>query len=251
MHRVRQREGHPRQAGGPARARGPASGPRRRGRRRPSRARLHGWRARVFRGEDVARLLAGARAVQLEHGSLGALFEAELARATRATQTGSRADGRSPARGARRMVRRHPRGRRPSPRRPAPRARRICCPTRAGRAAASGCCSSCAGWCVPPTASTSACGTCLPARLLVPVDVHIHRLARNLGFTRRHEPLLEDDRGDHASARALRRRGSRELRLCALPHGHAPALPVAARPVALRGLRRQAGVHPLEPRRRR
>jgi uncharacterized protein (TIGR02757 family) len=27
-----------------------------------------------------------------------------------------------------------------------------------------------------------------PARLLVPVDVHIHRLARNLGFTRRSSP---------------------------------------------------------------
>ena len=35
---------------------------------------LRGWRARVFRGEDVAKLLAGARAVQREHGSLGALF---------------------------------------------------------------------------------------------------------------------------------------------------------------------------------
>jgi uncharacterized protein (TIGR02757 family) len=27
-----------------------------------------------------------------------------------------------------------------------------------------------------------------PSRLLVPVDVHIHRLARNLGFTRRQSP---------------------------------------------------------------
>ncbi len=27
-----------------------------------------------------------------------------------------------------------------------------------------------------------------PRRLLVPVDVHIHRLARNLGFTRRSSP---------------------------------------------------------------
>ena len=33
--------------------------------------------------------------------------------------------------------------------------------------------------------------------LLVPVDIHIHRLARNLGFTRRARPLVEDHRGDH------------------------------------------------------
>jgi uncharacterized protein (TIGR02757 family) len=45
---------------------------------RELRARLRGWKHRVFRGEDIARLLAGARAVQRADGSLGARFEREL-----------------------------------------------------------------------------------------------------------------------------------------------------------------------------
>jgi uncharacterized protein (TIGR02757 family) len=40
--------------------------------------RLHGWVHRVFRGEDIARLLIGARRVQRVHGSLGARFKADL-----------------------------------------------------------------------------------------------------------------------------------------------------------------------------
>jgi uncharacterized protein (TIGR02757 family) len=40
---------------------------------------LRGWVHRVYRGEDVARLLVGARKVQVAHGSLGARFAADLA----------------------------------------------------------------------------------------------------------------------------------------------------------------------------
>ncbi|HEY6460886.1 MAG TPA: DUF2400 family protein, partial [Polyangiaceae bacterium] len=42
---------------------------------------LRGWKHRVFLGEDLARLLAGARAVQRAQGSLGELFAANLAAA--------------------------------------------------------------------------------------------------------------------------------------------------------------------------
>ncbi|MCA9603775.1 MAG: DUF2400 family protein, partial [Myxococcales bacterium] len=42
---------------------------------------LDGFVHRVYRGRDVARLLANAAAVRREHGSLGAAFEAHLAQA--------------------------------------------------------------------------------------------------------------------------------------------------------------------------
>jgi uncharacterized protein (TIGR02757 family) len=42
---------------------------------------LRGWVHRVYRGDDVARLLVGARKVQVAHGSLGARFARDLAAA--------------------------------------------------------------------------------------------------------------------------------------------------------------------------
>lgn len=42
--------------------------------------RLRGWKHRVYRGEDLARLLAGARVVQRASGSLGTALTRELAR---------------------------------------------------------------------------------------------------------------------------------------------------------------------------
>ena len=42
--------------------------------------RLRGWKHRVYRDEDLARLLAGARVVQRASGSLGAALAGELAR---------------------------------------------------------------------------------------------------------------------------------------------------------------------------
>jgi uncharacterized protein (TIGR02757 family) len=138
--------------------------------------RLRGWKSRVFRGEDIARLLVGARAVQREHGSLGARFQAELSR------RGPGPDGVREAlaslcdaiRAAGGLRRGGPR-RGPSHLLPDPRG-------------ASGCKRLLLflRWMARP-----ADGIDLGlwdvdlARLLVPVDVHIHRLARNLGLTAR------------------------------------------------------------------
>jgi uncharacterized protein (TIGR02757 family) len=139
---------------------------------RALRDRLRGWRHRVFRGEDVARLLSGARAVQREHGSLGALFEAELDRsgslrdALAAWCDAIRLAGRLGKGGARRgpgHLLADPRG--PSG------SKRLLLFLR---------------WMVRgPDGVDLGLWRVDPARLLVPVDVHIHRLARNLGLTRR------------------------------------------------------------------
>jgi uncharacterized protein (TIGR02757 family) len=150
------------------------------------RLRLRGWRARVFRGEDVAKLLAGARAVQLAHGSLGALFEAHFARATAAAEpgvTGAEAlrvalgawcDAIRAAGGLRRDGhRRGPAHLLPDPRGPSG-CKRLLLLLRWMARPADGI--DLGMWNVPPGV------------LLVPVDVHIHRLARNLGFTRRASP---------------------------------------------------------------
>ncbi len=148
------------------------------------RARLHGWRARVFRGEDVARLLAGARAVQRAHGSLGALFEAELARASGQDAPGDGealrvalsawCDAIRAAGGLRKDGRRRgPAHLLPDPLGPSG-CKRLLLLLR---------------WMVRPADGVDlGMWNVPPSRLLVPVDVHIHRLARNLGFTRRPSP---------------------------------------------------------------
>jgi len=138
-------------------------------------ARLEGWKHRVFLGEDVARLLAGARRIQREDGSLGARFAAELRRegalrgalaawcdAIRAAG-GLRADA----------VRRGPAHLLPDPRGPSG-CKRLLLYLR---------------WMVRP-----ADGVDLglwrgvdPSILLCPVDVHIHKLSRNLGLTARRD----------------------------------------------------------------
>ncbi len=153
------------------------------------RTRLRGWRARVFRGEDIVKLLAGARAMQLEHGSLGAVFEAELARATAGDSSatsnaassgalraalGAWCDALRAAGGLRRDgPRRGPAHLLPDPRGPSG-CKRLLLLLR---------------WMVRPADGVDlGMWHVPPARLLVPVDVHIHRLARNLGFTRRRSP---------------------------------------------------------------
>jgi uncharacterized protein (TIGR02757 family) len=143
------------------------------------------WKHRVYRGEDVARLLAGARAVQREHGSLGAAFREALAR--------SDAAGGSPEDAFREalaclcdLIRE--KGGLPGPGRSDPGARRgpshLLPDPRAGSA----------GkrlllflrWMVRPADGIDLGLWDVPtSRLLVPVDVHIHKLARNLGFTKR------------------------------------------------------------------
>lgn len=160
-------------------------------------ASLEGWRARVFQGDDLAKLLAGARAIQRRHGSLGALFEAELARATARARAESptdpdreQANDRTDAGALREAlaawcdaIRAAGRLRRDGPRRgpahllPDPRGpsgcKRLLLLLR---------------WMVRPADGIDlGMWNVPPARLLVPVDVHIHRLARNLGFTRRRD----------------------------------------------------------------
>ncbi|HEX8790176.1 MAG TPA: TIGR02757 family protein [Polyangiaceae bacterium] len=135
-------------------------------------ARLRGWKHRVFRGEDLARLLAGARAVQRADGSLGARFSRELAahgelrEALAAWCDAIRAAGdlRPSAR------RRGPAHLLPDPRGPSG-CKRLLLYLR---------------WMVRPADGVDLGLWDLGAeRLLIPVDVHIHRLGKNLGFTRR------------------------------------------------------------------
>jgi uncharacterized protein (TIGR02757 family) len=137
---------------------------------------LAGWKHRVFRGDDIARLLAGARAVQRKDGSLGARFAWELAardpdgaglrEALAVLCDAIRDAGGLHTRGARRG----PSHLLPDPRGPSG-SKRLLLYLR---------------WMVRPADGVDlGLWDVDPARLLVPVDVHIHRLARNLGFTRR------------------------------------------------------------------
>jgi uncharacterized protein (TIGR02757 family) len=148
-------------------------------------AAMHGWVHRVYRGEDVARLLIGARRVQREKGTMGARFAAEL-RATGTVgradarpgehvrealarfcdairEAGAFADGDSKRRGLSHLL--------PDPR-GAGGSKRLLLFLR---------------WMVRP-----ADGIDLglwrdvdPSILVIPVDVHIQKVARNLGLTRR------------------------------------------------------------------
>jgi len=137
-------------------------------------ARLRGWKHRVFRGEDIAKLLAGARSIQREHGSLGALFQAELAaHDTLREALAAWCDAIRDAGGLRRDgARRGPAHLLPDPRGPCG-SKRLMIFLR---------------WMVRPADGVDlGLWDVDPSRLLVPVDVHIHRLARNLGFTRRRD----------------------------------------------------------------
>lgn len=138
------------------------------------RLRLRGWKHRVFRGGDIARLLAGARALQREHGSLGAHFERELATTGNLREALAMwCDAIRDAGGLRRDgKRRGPAHLLPDPRGPSG-SKRLLLFLR---------------WMVRPADGVDlGLWRVDPSRLLVPVDVHIHRLARNLGFTRRRD----------------------------------------------------------------
>jgi uncharacterized protein (TIGR02757 family) len=134
--------------------------------------RLLGWKHRVFRGEDIAKLLAGARRVQRVHGSLGALFQAELtARDSLRDALAAWCDAIRQAGGlSRKSARRGPAHLLPDPRGPSG-SKRLLLFLR---------------WMVRPADGVDlGLWDVDTSRLLIPVDVHIHRLARNLGFTRR------------------------------------------------------------------
>ncbi len=136
--------------------------------------RMRGWVHRVFLGDDIARLVVGARGVQRESGSLGARFATEIAThgalrpALAAWCEAIRAAG---------NLRPDPRRRGPAHLLPSPgpsASKRLFLFLR---------------WMIRP-----ADGVDLglwrgvdPSILLCPVDVHIHKLSRNLGFTRRRD----------------------------------------------------------------
>lgn len=149
--------------------------------------RLAGFKHRLFRGEDIAGLLVGARRVQRSAGSLGRAFERELARADR-----ERPDEEPEARMREALasfcdlVRRE--GGLPKAGEIRPGGRRgpahLLPDARAGSAAKR--LLLFLRWMVRPADGIDlGLWRVPPHRLLVPVDVHIHKLSRNLGFTKR------------------------------------------------------------------
>lgn len=137
-------------------------------------ARLRGWKHRVYRGDDLARLLVGARRVQRASGSLGRRFAADLEREgdlraalTSFTRAIREAGGLASARRNKRRGSAH---------------------ILADPSGASGCKRLLLylRWMVRPADGVDLGLWDVPTSvLLVPVDVHIHKLGRNLGFTRR------------------------------------------------------------------
>jgi len=136
-------------------------------------ARLHGWKHRVYRGEDLARLLIGARRVQRVSGSLGRRFSEDLAReghlrgaltsfATAIREAGGLDRRSGQGRGAAHIL--------------------------ADPGGSSGCKRLLLylRWMVRPEDGVDlGLWDIAPSVLLVPVDTHIHKLGRNLGLTRR------------------------------------------------------------------
>jgi uncharacterized protein (TIGR02757 family) len=152
---------------------------------RDLRERLAGWKHRLFLGQDVAKLLVGARRVQRKAGSLGAAFEQELVKADRGGGAPDAAfrealaifcDRVRVAGGLPRSGENDASGRRgPSHLLANPRAgsgaKRLLLFLR---------------WMVRPADGIDlGLWSVPPERLVVPVDVHIHKLSRNLGLTTR------------------------------------------------------------------
>ncbi len=152
-------------------------------------ARLAGFKHRVFRGEDLAKLLIGARRVQRAAGSLGAAFQRELSRVDRADP-----DAEPEARVREALAsfcdRIRAEGGLPKAGEPDPSGRRgpshLLSDARAGSGAKR--LLLFLRWMVRPADGIDLGMWKVPAqRLLVPVDVHIHKLARNLGLTKRRD----------------------------------------------------------------
>lgn len=138
---------------------------------------LRGWKHRVYVDGDLAALVVGARRVQVAHGSIGAFFGASLARAGALWPAltdlvdALRSSGLARRRtlGARHIL--------PDPR-GASGCKRLLLYLR---------------WMVrgPDGVDLGLWRDHVPpAALLIPVDVHIHKLARNLGLTDRPTPSL-------------------------------------------------------------
>jgi uncharacterized protein (TIGR02757 family) len=130
---------------------------------------LRGFRHRLYTGDDVSALLVGARAIQRAHGSLGRAFAAHLEGAELADALAGFVDDLRAAGGL--AVTGDRRG--PAHMLPDPRAgsasKRLLLFLR---------------WMVRPADGVDlGLWPVPPSVLLVPVDVHVHKLASNLGLT--------------------------------------------------------------------
>jgi uncharacterized protein (TIGR02757 family) len=149
---------------------------------------LDGWKHRVFQGQDVARLLVGARRVQREDGSLGAAFARALREADASVALAER-EGEALREALASFVDRiRVAGGLPLPGASAPTDRRgpvnLLSNPRAGGGAKR--LLLFLRWMIRPADGIDLGLWPVPAdRLLMPVDVHIHKLSRNLGFTSR------------------------------------------------------------------
>ena len=140
---------------------------------------LRGWQHRVYRGEDLAKLVIGARRVQLDNGSLGAKFARDLDESGDIREAlarfcdAIRIAGGLPAPGSA-----NPGDRRGSKHLlPDPRAgsgtKRLHLYLR---------------WMIRPADGVDIGAWKLDPKILIcPVDTHIHKLARNLGLTNRRD----------------------------------------------------------------
>jgi uncharacterized protein (TIGR02757 family) len=137
-------------------------------------AAMDGWIHRVFVGEDVARLMIGARRIQLQSGSLGARFATELeARGELRPALAAFCDALRAEGGLDRQ------GKRRGPAHILPDVR--------GQSAAKRLFLF-LRWMIRPAdgVDLGLWNAHVPTQaLLCPVDTHIHKLSRNLGFTRR------------------------------------------------------------------
>lgn len=138
-----------------------------------ARKRMRGFTHRVFIGDDIARLLVGARAVQQRDGSLGAHFvRAYGASSDLRAALGSMCDAIRDAGGlgVEAGARRGPAHLLPDPAAGSANKRMMLF----------------LRWMIRPADGVDLGLWPLPTRILVcPVDTHIHKLARNLGFTKR------------------------------------------------------------------
>jgi uncharacterized protein (TIGR02757 family) len=149
---------------------------------------LDGWVHRVFRGEDVAKLMLGTRTVQKQAGSLGDAFAEELCRADAMPEHGGEAHVAFREALASFCDRIRKAGGLPLPGEKDPSGRRgpahLLSNPRAGGGAKR--LFLFLRWMMRPADGIDlGLWNVPPARLLMPVDVHIHKLSRNLGFTKR------------------------------------------------------------------
>jgi len=128
--------------------------------------RLSTFRHRVYRGDDVARMLANAATIRREHGSLGAYYADALARSSDPTEAlavlADSLRGARPERGLAHLV--------PDPRKGSA-SKRLWLYLR---------------WMVRPDDGIDlGLWPIAASSLVIPVDTHVLRIGRNLGLTRR------------------------------------------------------------------